>query len=288
MTSPPTGGPLGPHTGPCSPAAMVAMIFRMETFSTELSANYTTANDLEGIHRDLEFLASRRVSSVDGLAASPVSRIPVKVSVVFQVGIRRVLELANSTIREANLQNLSSMCVLARSAFETTVLLYDVAEHVREFVEADQSEGLASLDDYLVKTLLGHKAKAWAVDEAIQATNVLTIMKRLDKQFQGLLMRFYEGLSEYAHPNYHGMLATYGGSQNHGDDEAIRRFSDRQPGRDVAATALVVGALASALHLATNAVVTYEAYQGGLAALSERHIFERGTWPDDQAYPVKR
>lgn len=222
------------------------------------------------------------------VTVSPVSRIPVKVSVIFQVGLRRMIELSNSTIRETNLENLSSMCVIGRSAFETACLLYDVSQQVEQYVKDDKPDSIEELDKYLVAILLGHKSKDWALDEKIEARNILGIIRRLDKQFEGILMWFYDGLSEHAHPNYHGMLATYTFTKQEGDDVAITRFTDRRDGRQRATSIHVVSALAIAVDMVKSAVERYEEHGHGFAALAERQIYERGTWPQNEAYPVTR
>ena len=52
-------------------------------------------------------------------------------------------------------------------------------------------------------------AKDFRLSEEIEARNVITIIERLTKKLDLPLMCYFERLSEFAHPNYHGMMATY-------------------------------------------------------------------------------
>ena len=59
------------------------------------------------------------------------------------------------------------------------------------------------LDAVLMRALLGRK------DRHIQPINVLTFIGHLDKQFKGMGEE-YAALSEYAHPNWFGVMSLYG------------------------------------------------------------------------------
>lgn len=125
--------------------------------------------------------------------------------------------------------------------------------------------------------------------EDVTARNVLTVIQRLNKEFGGAgILWFYEGLSEHAHPNYHGMLASFSLVRANGEHEAITRFIERRPGRDHATTVLCLGSLATALLLLESAIRRYEKSKDAFVALAERLIHDKGTWPQGREYPIKR
>ncbi len=260
----------------------------MEQFSEAVVQLVQEQADPAKIEAALRRLLARKVEAVDGFAVSPVSRLPVKIVVLHQVGVRRVIELTDASIREINRQDVSAMCVLVRAAFETACLLYDVARHLESVVTKGDTAGVDDLDTHLVDVLLGHKSKDWALSEEIVSRNVLTIVQRLTKQLEIPLMWFYEGLSEHAHPNYHGMLATYSAVRQPPDDVAITRFTDRREGRTKATTVLAISALVIALDLMEAALDKQEKFLKDFAALAERKVQSEGKWPKDLDYPVQR
>ncbi len=45
-------------------------------------------------------------------------------------------------------------------------------------------------------------------DYPVQATNILTQLKKMDKEWKGL-MSIYESISEFVHPNHDGVVGSY-------------------------------------------------------------------------------
>ena len=97
-------------------------------------------------------------------------------------------------------------------------------------------------------------------------------------------MGFYEGLSEHAHPNYHGMMSPYFARQHAG----VAHFVDGKDDRVEAATILVICALATALDFSELAYRTATGALIPLAVLAERREHEAGRWPAGTAFPVVR
>ncbi len=61
------------------------------------------------------------------------------------------------------------------------------------------------LDNLLMRALLGRKDR----DVSLNPMNVQTYIDHMDKQFQGM-GQMYDNLSEYAHPNWFGVMSLYG------------------------------------------------------------------------------
>ena len=75
---------------------------------------------------------------------------------------------------------------------------------------------LSDFHEDVIKALFGVKSDLLGGDpEKCLAFNILTIIDRLTKTECPELRNWYNALSEYAHPNYHGMLALYLMSDNY-------------------------------------------------------------------------
>ena len=137
----------------------------------------------------------------------------------------------------------------------------------------------------LSKSLLGGKAKEVMIDEAIEARNVITIIQRLSKKFDVPLFGFFERLSEYAHPNYHGMMATY---TEAGAEGGIKAFCDGRTSSKRALLITAIGTVATSCSIIIESFKIAAARLESLAALAERAVLEAGTWPKEIEYPVRR
>jgi len=258
----------------------------MPTFSKQVRALHPNRDEPAKIEKALEDLAAVKVDSSDGLALSPVSRLPSKFFGLVQFGVRRSVELGEAAVRELNRFSMSSSCTLVRGVLETACLLYDTTRKVETAVKNGDVKATNDLNKWLTNTLLGHgpKATTFILKEEYVVQNILTVIQRLDKELDGPFGGFYEGLSEHAHPNYHGMMALY----SDGSDGAISKFADHPAGRTTAAVTLAICALATSLDVLLLVTHKRAALNGDLARLSEKTIYEGGTWPSDVPYPVPR
>lgn len=258
----------------------------MESFSDEVKTLYGDRDEPAKIEEALARLDALKVASSDGIALSPVSTLPSKLFDLVQFGVRRGIELGEAAVREINRLNVSSSCTLVRGVLETACLLYDTIRKVEAAVEKRDADAVDDLDKWLTNALLGHgpKAQTFMVAEEFVVQNILTIIQRLDKQLEGPFGGFYEGLSEHAHPNYHGMMALY----FDGRDEAISKFTDHREGGTRASLVLAICALATSFDVLALVAQKRAELSDELATLSERRIYERGSWPADVAYPIQR
>jgi hypothetical protein len=180
-----------------------------------------------------------------------------------------------------------STSVLTRAVFETACLLFDVIRKLEDIIEEDDDAALDEFDKYITNTILGHgpKAKTFVLAEQYVVQNILTIIQRLSKQYEVPFDGFYEGLCEYAHPNYIGMMSVYTEAEHTG---GITTFTDRRASRARASTFIWMGALATSFELVESSLTKWANVVHRVAILAERRIYEQGTWPADIDYPIKR
>ena len=257
----------------------------MEWFSHDFKKIHAASGIPAQIEARLTELIDLKVPSCDGIGLSPASKLPAKVFILMQVGLRRTIELAEAAMREMAKEDVSSTCVLVRAALETACLLWEVMRQVETAVKKGDIAGVEELNRSISSALLGGKSKKWALSDEIMARNVLTIIQKLTKQLDVPLVGFYEGLSEYAHPNYHGMMATY---TVVGHEGGITKFTSHREGRTKASMTLALGALATSLDVVEHALTMRGALSNRFSTLVEKKIHEGGTWPGDVEYPVQR
>jgi hypothetical protein len=257
----------------------------MERFDASIKAEFTDHNTPSDIEAALDTLLRLKMSECDGYALSPVSTTPATVCLLLQSGLRRTIELTEGAIREINRRNLVTSALLARGALETSCLLWDVMMQVTNVADEGDPKALKGLIDLLNKSLFGGRAKDVMIDEAIQARNVLTIIDRLSKKLEIPLDGFYARLSEYAHPNYHGMMATY---TEAGFEDTVKKFCDRRRSCEQALISTALGTIATSCSIVIESFKMLAAQLEPLALLSELEIYEKGEWPADTEYPVRR
>jgi hypothetical protein len=116
--------------------------------------------------------------------------------------IHRISALATPAVElYENSQYLAGV-VLTRAVMETVALTYSLHKQLLSFNESHDAK---ALDEFVMKSLHGSR---WE-DAAYQATNILTLVDHLDKtipHFRGT----YDSLSEYAHPNWSGVMGAFG------------------------------------------------------------------------------
>jgi hypothetical protein len=256
----------------------------MESFDESIKAEFPDHNTPTDIELGLDTMHRLKVSVCDGIELSPVSKVPAQMMIFTQVALRRTVELAEAAIREMNRRNLVTSALLARGTIETSCLLWDVMFRVEEVANSGDTKRLAEIHELMSKSLLGGKAKDFRLSEEIEARNVITIIERLTKKLDAPLMAYFERLSEFAHPNYHGMMATY--TVEGGD--ARKEFCEGRIGtrRPLILTAL--GTLATSISIVVRSFEMMAKDLEKLAILAEREIHESGRWPAAEPYPVQR
>lgn len=255
----------------------------MLTFSAEARARLEDNEIFDEIETFGQRIVDLRVPRISGKHISPVAKTPVKIVVLLQSGIRRALELIDSMISDFNSSRFVPTFVSARAIFETAVVLYDMADFVEEATKTGDPARVADIDDRLVRTLAGSKAKGFGDPEKYQAPNILTILARLSKK-SAAFQDFYFGLSEFAHPNYSGMMGLYFVRKDEGEAEFLDNPAAAHP--DLSKYSLL--AASAGLQIIMDAADRFRRYLDGFTRLCEENIFNQGTWPSYVPYPPHR
>jgi hypothetical protein len=258
----------------------------MERFDDSIKRDFVEHNTPSEIEAALDTLHKLKLAECDGLALSPVSKIPAQVFILLQVGLRRTIELSEAAIREINRRNLVTAALLSRGTLETSCLLWDVMRQIESVVEKGDTANIMGLLEILSKSLLGGKAKDVMIDDSIVARNVITIIDRLSRKLSVPLDGFYAQLSEFAHPNYHGMMSTY--TVEGGGDTAVKVFCDRRASSERMLILTAVGAVVTSCSIVIESFKIAAAKLEAMAILAEKEIYESGRWPKDEPYPVNR
>lgn len=228
------------------------MIVAMEHFDESIKIEFPENNTPNDIEAALDTMHKLKIQECDGIGLSPVSKVPAQMLILTQVGLRRTSELTEAAIREINGRNLVTTALLSRGTLETSCLLWDVMRNVSKVVESNDTARLKDFHTLMSKSLFGGKAKDVRISEEIEARNVITIIENLSKKLDVPLMGFFERLSEFAHPNYHGMMATY---TDEGAEGGFKTFCDRRTGTE---RPLVITALGT---IATSCSIIVESFK---------------------------
>ena len=141
-------------------------------------------------------------SKVDANELRCRSKLPWTVMSLRGALLYRITDLSESACHLYEVNMLASAFTLTRAALETSAMLYWLYMQMEDTVKSG-SVG-KDLNTDLKKALLGRK------DKHVEPINVLTYLKHLDKKFKGVALQSYFDLSEYAHPNWFGVMSLYG------------------------------------------------------------------------------
>jgi hypothetical protein len=157
-----------------------------------------------------------RMSRLDEFSAEHWRHVPGllwKMGVTYQCLVRRTVETADGVRLGRDTGNMITATTMARSLIETASLTFDLTEGIKKAVA---SRDLRAVDELVNQRLLGTRDESLLAKGAgVAAANVLTLIDKLDKfdrrlhkNRPGLVgaRKRYDILSEYAHPNFHGVL----------------------------------------------------------------------------------
>jgi hypothetical protein len=257
----------------------------MEYFDDSVRMDFPEHNTPNDIETALQTMHKLKIAECDGIGLSPVSKLPAQLLILAHVGLRRTIELTEAAIREINRRNLIATAMLSRGTLETSCLLWDVMRKVESVVQSNDTAQLTDFHALMSKSLFGGKAPDLRVSEEIEARSVITIIERLSKKLDVPLMGFFERLSEFAHPNYHGMMATY---TDAGAEGGFKTFCERRTGTERPLLRTALGTIATSCSIIIESFKILAAQLEQLAVLVEREIYENGKWPKEEPYPVSR
>jgi len=214
---------------------------------------------------------------------SPVAKLPYKAEVLFQVGLRRALELTESCIREANSMAFAPLYVDARALLETVAVVAEMGERIKRIVGNWDRTALTDLDTQHMKALLGSRKSGWGDPAKVPARNILSVIDDLSKALDQDIRAAYDDLSEHAHPNFAGMQGAY----QRIEAENRRSLLIEHPLLDgVGDIGHPLAAIAVSLALLTRAFGQYRRLSYEFTRLCEEDIHQAGTWPQGLVYPL--
>jgi hypothetical protein len=255
----------------------------MERCSPEFKGRYSEPEHLDDIERARDDLVRLKRPRIDVPTLVPefyekgrMPRLPVKIMVLMQVAIRRGLELSESMIRDANAFSYTPVWTSSRSIFELASLIFDAKEKVRGLLVKWDEKAYLDLDEHLDNVLLGFKSKAWTPkappDVELTASNIITIIQRIEKNAIPEFFKLYELLSEVAHPNYMGMLEQY---QRLTDDEPRVTILIDSPARvNTEAISIPLDNAAGTLTMLAQAITDFEGWFKGFCRLAAENILD--------------
>ena len=208
---------------------------------------------------------------------SEVAKVPHKTKVLLQVGLRRAIELTEATVRELNSSAFIPPFVTARATLETASVMLYTGNRVKSVVDSGSPTEVGKLDDDVLQLLMGTRAEGWGGE--IQAKNILTIMGNVDKFYKGV-RQAYEDLSEFAHPNYTGMLATY----QHPDLEERKAIFVDPWKENTNILPMLLTTVALCLAMITYTLREFGKRLPDFIRLCEEEIYQRGKWPQEIPY----
>jgi hypothetical protein len=149
-----------------------------------------------------ESINSSLPKEINIAALGTPSKLPFKVISLRELLLYRIAELSRTAVDLYKSNKVVPAILLTRGTLETTSMLFALDALVRSTLE---SEDVSSIDETLMKMLVGGRSEL-APERAI---NVLSHIEKMNKKYEGLRW-WYEELSEYAHPNYPGLMGSYG------------------------------------------------------------------------------
>lgn len=146
------------------------------------------------------------------------SRLPFKATSVRELLIHRVADLASAAMHYLDRKRVVPASILTRSIVETVAVLFCLNQAIEQFLESPDED---KIDKFLVSSLVGARWEG----HPVQSINVLTLIDRVTKTVPAFRSS-YDNLSEYAHPNWSGLLGSYG-TINHESHELRLGIRDR-------------------------------------------------------------
>jgi hypothetical protein len=142
-------------------------------------------------------------------AAGLSHKLPFKATSIRELLICRMSDLASSATQHLRNHAVVPGAILTRAAVETVAVLFCLNQAVEQFLE---THDLDRINSFLMSSLVGSRSE----DHPVQSINILTLIDKVTKTIP-TFRSSYDNLSEYAHPNWSGLLGSYGSidKENH-------------------------------------------------------------------------
>lgn len=162
------------------------------------------------------------------LSRNPIAykwKAPFRSWMLREAAFWRVHDLMQQSYSLYRNDHLLGARIILRSGFETLASLTYLNQITEQVLEETMS--FSDWGEKTTKLLLGSRDNT----EMPQSTNILTIFKKCEKRYPGL-MKMYASLSESAHPSYQGLCSGYS-KIDHGECETHfrNRWSEKYAAR---------------------------------------------------------
>jgi hypothetical protein len=141
---------------------------------------------------------------------SDTSKTALKAHLIHASLLYRYHDIAKNSVNLSKQGAIVPALILARAAFETAALLFYTYTKIDTVVK---SRDVSKIDDILTRIMFGQRQQQIEGDIDISAINILTVIDLLDKEMGKLgvhdIRDLYDGLCEFAHPNFCGAFGSY-------------------------------------------------------------------------------
>ena len=148
---------------------------------------------------------------------TPYSKNPYKAMVLREALVHRITWLAEGAVSEFAAQRWIPAAVLVRAIAEPIAVLHSLFRKVEKAINTSDD---AELTEFLRRTMVGSRTDP----ELPQMVNVLTMLEKVDEDYPKFKAS-YETLSEYAHPNWCGVLGAFSELDH---ENLVTRFAPRE------------------------------------------------------------
>ncbi|MEI2455961.1 hypothetical protein [Lysobacter firmicutimachus] len=130
------------------------------------------------------------------------SMLPFKATSLRELLIHRAADLAKTATQHLEDGQVVPGAILTRSLVETVAILFCLHRELERFLSSPNE---SRLGEFLTSSLVGARWEG----HPVQSINVLTAIDKVDKEIPKFRAS-YDALSEYTHPNWSGLLGSYG------------------------------------------------------------------------------
>jgi len=174
-------------------------------------------HDLERVGEELEPEIVRTKDDLAGLVCFMARSLA-------QCCLRRNRELGVSFVDSFNRGLTVPLFVSARAILETACVAHDLARRIERLIERPTESQTRALADHLMSATFGCKTGVLIGDpELHRMPNVLTLIDKVSEGSLAPLRTWYDGLSEFAHPNFMGMHHLF---ETYSEDETVVVFAE--------------------------------------------------------------
>jgi len=186
---------------------------------------------------------------------------------LLQSALRRNRELALSVRASFKAERPASMFIDARASIEVACLASDVVRRIKRLAATPTEADTRAFAAHILNAKFGCRVPGFIGDPSrFSAPNVLTIIDNVAKDEFADLRFFYDGLSEFAHPNWPGMDGLYA---VYSDDMSYIAFPDKPAGFSDTHIEMALGSVTLSLRLTLIAWHSMPALEGDLAKALE-------------------